>query len=495
MATVIYGGNKIIPAPLVSISKSYHKGDNGEIIGKLFNLTLTGTIVAWMGSPKVDGTFWTTTGYPPDEVVADADRLGAIQRKQEALRSLFKTEGLSFEIQSSAGCLPVKCNPRLGGITFAEGVWYDKCDYTITLETDELYGGPFAQEDTYLQYISDANEEWSIDTNEGSEQDYGIFQTYALTHTISAVGKRFYNDVGVLVKQPWEQAKTFVLSKLGFDSLMTTSSGVLEVPVGYVGWNHVRSENINKQGGSYAVTENWLLSSSPSTEDFSVSTSDGLDSIYKQVSIEGTVTGYDQKDTDMSIVVTKYDNAATKFSTLQTTDLVTGAVIGTVLNRAQTLSGITLNIVPITATIGRNPAQGTITYNYEYNTRPSNLISGAKSEMITVSDSLNGQAFAAVFVLGRAKGPVLQNLGTKAVSTRSLSVEAIFPPTIFYPSTINTTGLTVDYRAKLNALITAIRPTDTPCYQGPEESSYNITDSRYTFNTMWTFDRISTIQA
>ena len=173
MARVLYDGKRLIPAPLVTINKSFQKSGNGENIGSTFSLTLTGTVVAYMGSPDSSGTFYTGSDYPADEVIAADNRLGAIQRKQEAIRHLFRQEGLQFEIQSSVTDEPVRCNPRITSIDFAEGIWYDRCDYTITLECDQLVGGDFAEEDSFNQYLSDASEEWSIDTNDERSVDSG----------------------------------------------------------------------------------------------------------------------------------------------------------------------------------------------------------------------------------------------------------------------------------------------------------------------------------
>jgi hypothetical protein len=490
MSKVYYGDDtcRLIPAPLVNISKTFQKGGNGEIIGSLFTLTLTGSVLAWMGSPLSNGTFYSGNKYPPDEVVTDVHRLSAIQRKQEAIRYLFRESGKKLEIQGDGGLPSVRCYPRILEISFPEGIWYDKCEYTITMECDELLGGTFDQEDVFLQYISDASEEWSIDTNEEVAETLGIPKTYTLSHSISANGKRFYDDTG-LVKESWEQAKTFVLSKLGLDSQMLVSSGVLNLPSYYQGLNHVRSENVNKQGGSYSVTENWILASGTATEDFTINTSDSLESLYKQVTIEGNVKGYDQRDSNLNIVTSKWDNAVTKFATVSTLPFI----------RAQQFSGLSLNIIPITETIGRNPIQGTIGYTYEYNNRPMTLISGVKSETITINDNLGGQLFASVFVLGRVKGPVLQPLGTKPVNTRSLNIEIVVEPTVYTNRTFSTIQSLINQKPSINPIysgsiyniISAANPLNngfTTVFQDQPQESWSLTERRYSYNCQWSFE-------
>lgn len=492
MARVLYNGQRIIPAPLVSISKNYQKSGNGEIIGKTYSLTLTGTLVAWMGSPYSSGVFYNGSTYPADEDVDANSRLSSIQRKQEGLRDLFSDEGKSFEIQADDGSTPVRCNPRINEISFAEGTWYDRCEYTINLETDELYGkAGISQEDTFLQYISDASEEWSIDTNEESAETLGISKTYAISHTISANGKRFYDEVGAIVKQPWQYARDFVNSKLLYnDGDLLTTAEFSGIPSYYSGYNHVRNENINKQEGSYSITETWVLSSGNSSETFSISTVDSLESPYNQVTINGEVRGYDTRDGNLNIISSKWDNANSKFV----------SVSGMAFIRAQQFSGLSLNLVPITQTIGRNPIQGLITYDFEYNDRPMTMISGAKSEVISINDNLGGESFASVFVLGRARGPVLQALNTKPASTRSLSIEVVFDPPTYSDRSYTTIhnifnnlkpSVNPTYSGSILNVIAAANPENngfTTVFQDQGQENWNPLEGRYSYNTTWTFE-------
>jgi hypothetical protein len=490
MSRVIYDEKRLIPAPLVSITKSYQKSGNGEIVGKIFNLTITGTIVAWMGSPMSDGSFWESSGYPPDEDIAAENRLGAIQRKQEAIRHLFSVEGKSFEIQSSISDTPVRCNPRIVSIDFAQGIWYDRCDYTITLECDELYGDVLSDEDLFLQYISDAQEQWTIDTNEDNAESFNIPRTYSLSHTVSAQGKRFYNELGELLQEPWEYAKNFVLSKIGLNSNIISSSGINNLPSYYKGLNHVRNENIDKQGGNYSVTENWVLASGYATETFSVNISNELESQYKTVSIEGSVNGYEERDGNLNILSSKWENAYNKYASIS----------GVMFIRAQQFSGMSLNIVPLSETVGHNPIQGTIDYSFEYNGRPMNIIDGAKSESIVINDNIGGQLFASVFVLGRLRGPVLQDLNTKPANTRSLSIEIVVPAPYYTDNSISTVKGLINskkpssdalYSASITNVINAANPLNngfTTVFQSQPQESWDFKEGRYSYQCEWTYE-------
>ena len=497
MARILYDGKRIIPAPLVTISKSYQKSGDGEIIGKTYSLTLSGTIVAYMGSPDSDGTFWEASGYPPDENIDSDSHLGSIQRKQEALRWLFRQEGKQFEIQSSLVddpvlCNPLRCNPRIIDISFQEGIWFDRCDYTISLECDELTGGPYSNEDDFDQYLSDVSEDWSIDTNEEHAEDLNIPKSYSISHTISANGKRFYDSTGALVKEPWLYAKEYVQSRIGYDADLL-ASGILNLPSYYAGLNHARNESINKKGGSYSLTETWLVASGLATEVFNVSTTDSLDSPYNNVNIEGTVTGYDQRDSNLNLITSKWSNAEDKFNTVQSLAFI----------RAQQFSGLTLNVAPLNETIGRNPIQGTINYTYEYNTRPMTLVSGVRSEVISIQDNLGGQLHAEVFVLGRAArgyGPVLQDLQAKPPNKRSLNIELVLDPITCTDRSYNTIknlfnnlkpSVNPTYSGSILNVVAAANPINngfTTVFQEQPQESWDITEFRYSYSTVWTFE-------
>jgi hypothetical protein len=487
MARVLYDGKRLIPAPLVSITKSYQKTGNGEIIGKLYNLTLTGTLVAYMGSPLSSGTFYTGSDYPADENVAADRRLGSIQRKQEAIRSLFSVEGKQLEIQSSISDTPVRCNPRILEINFPEGIWYEKCDYSIVLETDEL--SPM-MEDSLTSYISDATEEWSIDTNEENAEYLGIPKVYSLSHTITANGKRVYDSTGALTKEPWLYAKDFCVARLGFSSSMVASSGVNNIAGYYQGLNHIRNENIGKQDGSYSVTETWVLASGTSTENFLVQVSDALDSPYKTVTIEGEITGYDQRDANLNLLTAKYQNAESKWV----------SVSGIAYIRAQQFSGLTnLNLAPLRLQKNMNPVQGTIGYTYEYDTRPMTLVPGVRSESINIQDNIGGELFASVFVLGRTPGPVLQPLDTKNANTRTLSIELVLEPITYTDRTFTTIQSLFNakpttnpvYSGDIYNIIQAANPLNngfTEVYQDQPQESWDITNFRYSYATNWTYE-------
>jgi hypothetical protein len=495
MSQTTYGGKRLIPVQSVNVAKQYATTPDGTKVGSLFNLAVNGTLLSYMGSPSSSGTFWTISGYPSNEPTiqsTESQRLAAILRKQEAMRDLFSDDGLSFEVQSADGSTALRCNPRVKGITFHDGVWHTLCNYTVDLEADIVYGASFiapSGEDSFAQFLQEASEDWNLDLNDAPEfvgQNTLTFQsnqTYRLTHNIAAVGKRFYNDVSGLVKPAWQWAKEWVQPRMGLDTDRVQAVGALNLPAYYSGFNHLRAETVDELAGRYAITESWILSSGSAIEDFTVTTRRDSQSAVVNVNVEGRITGFEVRNADYGVVTNKYDSAVSKFN----------QVSGLALTRAQALTGLTLNIVPRSQVIQRFHNQGSIAYTFEYDDRPSNYISGAIAEQISIVDNLSADVFAAIPVLGRAAGPVLQDLDTITPPTRTLNINCIMnKQTISSLQTAfnNNPRINAASAASVQAIITAADPTTngySGVYVSEKSENWDPFNATYSFQMTWLY--------
>lgn len=410
MARIIYASKLIQPVQTISISKRYDTTPAGDIIGKVFTIQVNGTLVSYKGSPNSSGGFWTSSGSPSDESLTEEEKFASILRKQEAMRTLFSAHGQQFEIAPLDGSQSMRCNPRIISLEFQEGLWVDTCPWTLVLETDELYP---LQEDEFDSYILSAEESWNIETSD--PEDEVKPRTYILTHNLNAVGKLFYDDTGTS-SPAWEQARNWVLPRLGFDSTIALSSGVNNLPSYYGGYNHVRTENVDKTNGSFSVNETWVLASGTALEDFTIQTRSDLSDGRQHVTIDGTITGLEQRDNNLGLVKSKWENALSKFNVVESL----------LLNRAQTYSGFNLNSIPVSKTTGRNPVTGSISYSYEYDTRLNNFITDTISESVSITNSFDADIFAVIPILGRAVGSLVQLLDTKHPVERTISIELVF---------------------------------------------------------------------
>lgn len=483
---VSYNSKKIIPAPQMTIVKEYQRVGDGAIVGKIYKISLKGSLIADMGSPNSTGVFWEAGGYPNNESIPASERLASIQRKQDALMKLFADDGKSLDVQTPEGNKQsFKCNPRCTNIDFAEGLWVDRCDYTISLEVDSIMP---ATDDSFTEYISDANETWSVETNEDQPEGLTDTRTYKITHTISAVGKRHFDGNDALTKEAWQQAKDYVTSRLGLDNTIALAPDVLNLPSYYTGYNHIRTQQVDEKGGSFEVTENWVFCSGTAIEEFNVDVTKSLDNPYSKVTLQGTIKGLEQRDANLGLVKNKYDNAYLKYTWAS----------GQALIRAQQYSNLILNTTPVSTTFGTNVLAGTITYNYEYDTRPTQ-ITGARSMTVNVNDTRAGQSYATIFVLGRTNGPVIQDLKTSPEKKRSISIEIVMPPVVmdFNDRTSiknafnNNPRLVSPTDVQITNLISGAHPLyagyTQALTQSPQESWEPLT-GRYTYSVEWIYE-------
>ena len=373
------------PTPLVSISSELNQTGAGDILGVTYTITLTGTLLPDLGTPyalsnitqalypfhseDVLGALSLTGPYntfdnnmshfgnhrPNRQAVGNQSQAQAIFMKQRSLRELFANHGQRMEITDvEFDSSSIVCYPRVVNISFSEGTFVDRCDYTITLEADTLFatagGGtvdadgnrdqsltkdntvPLTGEQEFIDhygnaYVKDFEESWAIEVDEAQAEtinlnDQSVDRTYRITHNISAVGKDHYKPVtgsiGVERLIPWVQAKKFVQTRLADKPqhygaypnqsnvlpFMTNSNGsplpnflgrigagTIDLLEDYGGFNHVRTEIVDETAGSYSVTETWLLARGSAYETYNLSISSNTGNPFTKVSINGNIKG------------------------------------------------------------------------------------------------------------------------------------------------------------------------------------------------------------
>lgn len=482
MSTVSYNSQKLIPAPFVNIQKSYIQTGNGTNIGSNYQINVIGTLFAYKGSPMSSGSFWGNTGYPPDEIVPNSARLDSLLRKQEAIRSLFSTNGKSFEIQSENGGPPLKFNPRIVSINFEDGIWVDQCKYTIQMEAEFLsVFGNITPEDNYLVqvesvagsgvenkfvYLQSANESYNIEY----DQDRDIF---LVSHELSAQGKNVYNPniTG------YESAKNWVLSKMGISNEMN-APGVWSNSFGQSnGYDYNRVQRSSEINGNFEVSESWIFSSKPYTEQYTVEVNQGD---VTQVTIQGEVQGLasrtlntvgNEKLGSMNPSGVQYGD---RYMAASGAFYGSADIKGKAYTRALELANVLyINPRPIQWSTSTNKRVGLINYNFVFDSSPPAVIPGARFESIIINDNLPSDVFAIIPVLGRKKGPVIQSIGTVTERRRTLTVEVALTGVI---STTTQKLQLLNYRPDYSAIVEAAKPTIIPS-TNLSNSNPNITTS------------------
>lgn len=472
----------IRPTPFVSISTNLLKNGAGDTFGVTYTITLTGTLLDNQGSPYAvkqdsqtrfpffvtapdsvgpygafDSTISHFNGRPPPQEVDVPAKSQAIFSKQKALRALFAQNGQKLEITDfNDDEATIICFPRTAQITFQEGIYVEKCDYTINIECDVLLnkdlqvdseGSLIAydniariglREDDLLVALSGAfienfDENWSLESDDTNGESVGIPRSYRISHSVSATGKTHFTPSGTKLSA-WEQARKFVQLRLAdsindYPNVMgQIGSGTINLINSYGGFNHVRSEQISQSNGSYSVSENWLIASGSSFENFTLSTNTSLDSPYVNVSINGNIKGLSQLSpsgfggNDAS-GTTAYQNALAKYN--QSSNSGQFGYTCDFYKRANQTVAVQLNSQPLSIALGSNSFTGEITYSLAFNNRATNIISGVLSEDIQITDTSAADIFAIIPVIGRTYGPILQAVGGRSEYERSLSINLV----------------------------------------------------------------------
>ena len=492
------------PTPLVNIATQILKNGAGEAFGVTYSITLTGTLLADQGTPyaiehggitglrhaSTDkyafhetapsaftgpyGAFDSVRSHtglnrPPKQQIEPNLAATALITKQRALRALFAQDGQRVEITDFNYDNPaVICYPRLVDIQFSEGIWVDKCDFTISLEADTLlHGDKVDNEGTFIipnsgetqenttetvllgslsgAFINDYSEDWSIEVDESTGESPDLPFSYRITHSLNATGKTHYTP-GEERLVAWEQARRFVTDRLSdnvteYPNIMgQIGSGTINLVDSFGGFSHVRNESIGQSAGTYAVTETWLLASGTAYENYSSSVSSDTSSAFVSVNVDGTIKGLSQISPSGHGSEDKpsaFDNAMSKYIAVSNSGQF--GLISDIYKRANNLVAVELNSQPLSMSVGTNEYLGEIIYSTQFNNRPTNIISGVLTESISVNDTYPGDVFAVIPVLGRKTGPVLQYIGGRTEYRRDLSINLLMDYTkIPYGSGRNT---------------------------------------------------------
>lgn len=415
-------GRKITPAPLITISKNYDINNEGTKRGTTYSITLTGTLIPFRGSPSgnftnIEDSFFTLSGDPPDQtVVGGSEDFNRLLRKQEALRWLFSEDGGSLEWQPAGGQPPVKCFPKLLSINFSEGQWVNRVDYTIELEAPWiLINGILSIEDDFAtDLISSSAETWSFEEIEGREN-----QQHRVIHEVNAQGVLGYDGVGGLFenKEAWEHAKDFVdvrISGIIDADIMFAALGVTNVTFG----RNTRVIRIDKDGGVYGVTEEWLLSDFTTFEEeqFTVDYIQAQDEY--NVTYQGVIHGVFQGSKDGGI--SNINTAKIAVPSIATAKAITLGRINVFLD------GKSIPDFPDKKTFAINKQDGTVTFTFQWNTSDDNtgLISEEAQFSFSLDNLLNTLTFTQTV---EGKGSIserLDNAETLVLSDSAALIKA-----------------------------------------------------------------------
>lgn len=395
--------------------------------------------------------------------------------------------------------------------------------------------------------VEDFNDTWSIEADEGTGQFINqqfMPRTYRLTRNMSATGRHVTipfspqgqgsdtsNPNAYARKEAWEHARDFLKfnvdtqntrnpatpatnaginvpyqepSKFGTHLSKILSSGTMGIPSGYRGYNHVRSENFDKGAGTYSISDSWILASGDSAlENYSLSVSSSTSGPYIKVSIDGNIKGLNEMPATMynadfssPNLPNAYDYAYQKY--IQISNSGHYGLSSDIFKRANSAVSPMLNSQPLSISLGMNELDGTITYNLEFDNRPTNYFSGVLYEVISINDTYPGDLYAVLPVIGRLTGPVLQYIGGRTEYKRDVNIEiAVDYTDIGYNNTresliLSKPSLHEPLRTQLSSLIYQLSPATEPgirkYFLNPTAESWSPKEGRYTISLSWIYE-------
>lgn len=497
------------PAPLVSISQAANTSKVAKL-NPTYNITLNGYLMA-SGSG--------TAGLSTSE-----DRLKNLLEQQKSLRDyLNHTSGnLQLELSPGGNASIISASVTLQSIDFEEGVYVDYTRYSIGFTSSDL-GGSAAKLIGYGSIsgnnISEFSDTWSFEVDESyGRSDINsnlIPRSYIATRNISAVGVD-PTDFSTSGTPSWKYAFDFVsgISSHIVDPQVLASSlmGFNLNSTNYYGYNHSRVSNIDKTAGAVSITDTWYIlqnNTESALENYNISIATSVDNPYVRVSIDGTVKGLTPASGSQGLDSMSYPsgnlargpfmNAQKYFSTISNSGNF--GTVSKIYKRVNNSTSHTLNSQPLTVSLGYNDIAGEITYNLEFDNRPSNYFTDAIYESISVNDTYPGDVFATIPVLGRPTGPILQYTFGRTEFRRDVSVEILLDNTdIGYGLSqggrskllLPKPSLSGSSRTQLNNLIHAVSPASEPgirkYFLSPPQESWNPKEGRYTLNISWTYE-------
>lgn len=450
-----YGNYQFRPVPHYGTLRELLKTESDGQIGRTFTLDFQGVLLS----------------YTPD--TSPSGGILSLDILEDELEAGVHIDGLLFLAECDGNVL-ISGYPRISQPIQFQGTSVNETKffiskYTFSLEfddTDDTNGaaGTFDASLTGAAaqaYIESYSEDWQFEfgdkayfkwTLPGGQVDENQLYTLRVTRNMSAKGRRRYAGnpaapaTQVLTKQPYEQAKAYIEAKLNSapPQAYIVQNGVLNLGVATSGiYDHIRSVTQSITDGTYSVSESWLVLDSgndtpqrAAIEDFTVTTRSDLNSALAGVTVEGNIQGLELRNYNGTYSVppaqTKFENASGYFNTIRArlADRARFAY------NALALTG-NLNTTALSTTVGYSPANGLVSYSYEFNDRPSNCITGItglKSEQITIIDNNPTDIFAELTILGRTAGNLLQDMGTRTAASRSVNVELIMTPSSICPS-------------------------------------------------------------
>ena len=478
MMILTFAGSTSIPfdyGAAVGIQKEFIKSEDGTVLSEKHTVTVKGAIVATDGADGLARyTALVTKGVDVVRKKGGAERAANL-----VAGSLVLTAGGGDAfggIYTSAfltGASLSEPSDDTAGIQFQEVSLTFEClvltgiTYNLKAASEQF---EIKRDEDQLFYGNAAG----AFTGESDDPYYG----FIITHTLSATGQakigattnsEAYNEaskyidakkksslLGVIISndaQGGNLYNKFNTNKFGVDSggeynFAGTGATGATPAAGYQEYNRTSTETKDLAGGSCTLTRTYFYSNAPFLIDITGSYEKSEDSI-DMVKVDGTVTGLSSKDyKDKNH--DKYTKAKAGFDVMKGTGDPFGKesplykfadkIFGDNVYSTFYAMNMILDDRPISSSVGENKVKGTIQFSVGYKPIPA-TVKGEKDAIphcialnVTVSEEnkpleiagakIQQKTVVPVMILGREKGPILQDMKTTKESTKTAQLEA-----------------------------------------------------------------------
>lgn len=494
--SMTYGGYSFDPVPQLTLGIQHVRDEAGNLINIVHTANLTGKVVS-LGKPNPG----------PATLLALQDEM------RVALSSCSGCQLFSF---SCDGQELISAYAQVNNLQFTPSndnwVFTSNFDAQIqwnALSDNILMGVSGVDDPSCFNCLATTSESWSIAHPEtpafyflsgcsgGAESNR---QTLQITHDVAARGFNCCIS-GTTTTPGWQNAKAWVINRLGFDpSILTDVSGAFTFdPSGFTPYNHTRTTSINKTTGDFSVSESWLLVHDSGTplcqEDYSIEVVSDINASFETVTINGTITGLEQRDTNFNVTKSKFESA------IECWNEISGILYERVSCQSSTLCP--LREAPIRTSVLKSPSAGTITYSYTYDSRVQ-LVPGSKTEQVVVVDTMPSSQVATVPIISRRAGPLLVDLRSNNLLQRRATISVLLPLSVcptgntgkeILCSMLNNTGQWANVENLLCCLEENLTNTYDQVFRVQDDRDWHILENNYNRSVTWLYSKCSGVQA
>jgi hypothetical protein len=260
----------------------------------------------------------------------------------------------------------------------------------------------------------------------------------------------------------------------------------------FSGANHFRVVQVDELAGNYSTTESWTAITTTgcgrAIEDFTASVQFSQEEGLTSVDIQGTIKGLESRDYGSSsgqftVVETKWAAASGYWA------CVKPKLLGRAKFVAREVTSRDINPQPLNFSIGHSPTNGVISYGYKYDDRPCNFITGAIYENIDIADIYPVDVFASIPILGRAYGPILQDMDTITENRRTVNINLLMAPPTGCGSiaTLLSSRPTSQVEGFLCQMQQQISGSNVQFFKSQDSDNWNPKTGRYSRTVEWTW--------